>query len=612
MIAAAKRPTSDMLIFVFLGLSLFASNFLHSPDFGLYEDDLIYYINAFNNHPSWSEAQGYILSFAQGRPINNLMQWFGALVIWQSQSLFFTYLVCCFLLTVGVYVWYRVFGRLVDLKTALLASLLTFLLPLHTLTEFINGAVSFSVSMVLSGCAILFINRRGAVAQTTGYLCALLTLMSYEFFFPLIYAGGLLSQHWLDGWRIRRSFVIKVLIHAAILTIILAGYTAFREHMGARTASEVMRGSAAQVVYGIAMAAYYGIVRSLSYPSMLFQARYLTAENILLGLSVGTLIYLVFAALTRRAGTFDDGDRTMTSLIEGLITAVVLVILGYVFTFFFTGGNVEPNLYLVGRESRVNIAAVYGHSLLLAIILRLTWGFLRGRWRHVVQAVVLLPVLIALTVERFGVQSDYVSVWNVTKEEVRQIVLLTPDASLGTGIVLEGGMNIYDRIYQPLPAIGYEPHGYNYILGALFEAPTAVGRDHKEVRLERVPLVERVYGPKWPAGLKAVGNGLLRNVLFASDWIWPETDFEPGNIIHLSEDKAFYLRRIDDPIDVNGIDILKPKPVDPLKSGFWDSALPRPTLQHLMPEMALWFSHYQTKRAELRAQIEHEGPTTIR
>jgi hypothetical protein len=183
--------------------------------------------------------------------------------------------------------------------------------------------------------------------------------------------------------------------------------------------------------------------------------------------------------------------------------------------------------------------------------------------------------------------------------------MLTPDARSGTGIVLEAGMDIYGRKYQPLPAIGYEPHGYSLILDALFEAPHA--NPDAEGRIRRTPLVQRVGGPAWPSGLKPAGDGLLRNVLFDRDWTWPDTTFEIGNIIHLAEDNTFRIRRADDAVRIDGTDILLPQPVDPLQPRFWDTALPRPALVHLMPETAIWFDHHRDRRADERRRVSEEN-----
>src|SRR5258708_4229404 len=92
---------SEFIIFIFLTIALFGSNFILSQRFGLYEDDLVYYRNAFNMLPSWYNVEYVAKNFLEGRPLYNFMQIFTQLIIYVSQSLFVTYLACCVMLSIG-------------------------------------------------------------------------------------------------------------------------------------------------------------------------------------------------------------------------------------------------------------------------------------------------------------------------------------------------------------------------------------------------------------------------------------------------------------------------------------------------------------------------------
>src|SRR5262249_70645 len=150
--------------------------------------------NSFNRLPSLNDLIQPVVTFSIGRPLNFLMQRLGNTIAYITQSLFMTYVIVCLLLGVGVYVWFRVFKQRHDLSTSLLASLLIILLPLHTVTAFMSGAIAWWLAMVLSGSAILLLNHHNRLASSLGYICSLLVLVTYESFFPLIYAGPLLSK----------------------------------------------------------------------------------------------------------------------------------------------------------------------------------------------------------------------------------------------------------------------------------------------------------------------------------------------------------------------------------------------------------------------------------
>jgi hypothetical protein len=594
----SSPPISGVIVFLFLTMSLFGTNFLLSSRFGLYEDDIFFFRNAFNTRPRWSDAEHVIITFRQGRPISHLMPILGQLTVWATQSLFATYVVSCVLLGAGLYVWFKVFCQRHDFEVSLLTSLFVILLPLHTVTAFLTGSLIFSVAAILSGIAILLIIRGTLVSTIIGYFCAFLVLMTYESFFPLIYAAPLFSPRLINEWKIRQS-LITIIVNTFVLTIILTSYVAFREFMGERTSSEVFanHGTLAIGLWDVGLSALIGFTSSFRYIGQIIQERYLTGEHVLLGILIGgcvTIFYLFLLLLRDLQNNKQMGEQT--NLAEGLIRASALIILGYVLTYFIL--EQVHAVPFVGRISRVNIAGAYGHSLLLALIICLAWRLTPTRLRGTIRAAILLPLLIALSIERIGVQSEYVSFWEITKEQLREIILLTPDVTRGTGILLEGDFSQY----RPIPAIGYEVHGIPFLVDGLFDFP-AEEHGRVIVPFDDKPIVERVMLSSWPMGLEYGGDGrLTKKRSGGNGWNnWPEITYHAGNVIHLKQDGTFRVTRSDEQIRVDNIEILKTLPPDPLSLGFWDRAIPRPTLRRMMPDFEMWFTHYQRMRADARA-----------
>jgi hypothetical protein len=600
----ASHLRSATLVLLFLTLSVFSTNFLLSFRFGLYEDDIFFFRNAFNGPPSWSDIEHVVLTFEQGRPISHLIPIFQRSTMWVTQSLFASYIVDCLMVGVGLYVWFKIFCQRHDFEVSLLASLFIVLLPLHTVTAFLGGSMIFSVAAVLSGVAILSINEAGLVPMIVGYFCSFMVLMTYESFFPLIYAGPLLSSWWPNRWKPRHEALAIIVRHIFVLTMILALYSTFRELMGERTASAII-GSKSAFLSGlrdVGLAAWFGFISSFRYISQIIQERYLVAENVFLGILIGGCIAFCYVLLVTRRDTVNNDDNKQLDeqrpLTEGIIAAAALIILGYALTYFFFEGHVQESVPFVGRISRVNIAGAYGHSLLLALIISLTWRVSPRRFRGMIRAAILLPLLMALSIERIGVQSEYVSFWDLTKEQLREIIQLTPDVTRRTGILLEGNF----AQYRPIPAIGYEVQGTPFLIDGFFDF-----RDDEHgsaiVPFEDKPFIERVMLPTWPMGLEHDGHGrLLKRRFGGNGWNnWPETTYQADNVIHLEQDRTFRVTRSDKQIRVDNTEILKAPPQNPLSPGFWDRATPRSTLHRIMPDFEIWFLHYQRVRADARA-----------
>src|SRR4029079_19121235 len=92
---------------------------------------------------------------------------------------------------------------------------------------------------------------------------------------------------------------------------------------------------------------------------------YVTRQTIALCLVVAVCIIVIYSFLVKQRYRTTDKNGTKASFAEGLTIAFALITLGYLCTYFVFEGNVRQEMPFTGRISRVNIAGLFGHSLLL-------------------------------------------------------------------------------------------------------------------------------------------------------------------------------------------------------------------------------------------------------
>jgi len=194
-------------------------------------------------------------------------------------------------------------------------------------------------------------------------------------------------------------------------------------------------------------------------------------------------------------------------------------------------------------------------------------------WRRMVAAVTLAFFFLLLRFS-FVVQDDYAKAWSDHKSLLLQIVLLSPDVSVDSLLLIERLPPVGGR-----PAsIGAQPHGLQISFTRLFE------RDHG-------PAAQVVYGDRWKSYLEIRSDGKL---------YWKQREFygahhldvtRPlGPIIHLVEHKPLCVSRVETPLYIDGRQVIKQRPPEePGKraKNNWAEFERSPLVEWVLPDFAL-------------------------
>jgi hypothetical protein len=209
-----------------LGLLIFSSQFSQVQYLGLYEDDYDYVAETLTYTPkTFFSILEYILThWPQGRPLG-----FGIpksiVFVFHNLGLgvFSLYLLSFLILTANAGLAFCIFRRLFNnVLSAFLGAALFAFFPALTTRSFLMHNLSLQISLLFLLLAIWLILKGKNVLS---YLAAFLILLTYETPFTLLYALPLLTHQ----GKLNREWVKKTLVHALILTAILAAY------MGARS-----------------------------------------------------------------------------------------------------------------------------------------------------------------------------------------------------------------------------------------------------------------------------------------------------------------------------------------------------------------------------------------
>lgn len=570
------------------------ANYLLVGGFGLYEDDWIYLGHGFNEPPQAARVIADIVTFPQGRPIQHTMMHFGEWFLHMSQSVAALYLITGLVSAFGLFLWYCVLRPRFGARDALLITTLTVFSPLHTVAQFLNGALSFAPALVLLMTAMLLYRSADRRLSLASYPVASLVLLAYEPYFLLFalapwFAAPLLSV----GWRAR---AVRFALHGLIVLAILLLYAALREVLGARPLTEAtgeasMIDSAPQIVLG----AFSGATQSLGVFAYVANVQWYNPAIVATGVSIFLLAAAALVAALPRPEA-PSGPKPLASILDEVLLALAALVVGYA-TFHLLAGS--SLIHFDGRSSRMSVAAVFGFAMLVVVAFRLVARVAAGaggvRLAAATPLALTLLVMPALAVNRAKVQHDYVSMWSDIKERFRQAIALTPDATARTAIIVE--MRDYGFFYPPR-AMGQEPQGWPFMVETLLEGSAPL-RGKPPIQMTQQPHIAYSIAEDWQNDLERLPNGRL-GWTAAHPLPWPPMEHDAGNIIALRRTDSQNWERPGVQKYFENLPLVRLPPEDPLALGFWDEARPSRAMQGLMPDVAAWLLWRQQERARQR------------
>src|SRR6202045_728803 len=438
---SATRTTiagKDILLLFFALLALnVAANYMLVGRFGMYEDDIIYLMKYLDFSVDWGRPIRRLLWDGSGRPFHAILMLIESSALSATQSAVIVYLVDAVVQTIAAILWFSVLAARVGKFTASLAAVFCLIMPLHTVGQFLCGSIAFSMAVIFTLTAVFMNRSHRNIMFALSYVVAGITLLTYEPFYLLFALAPWLHRP-LQTLKIR-----KVGFHLASVIAIFVAFVSVRQYMDARpmdTATGALTPS--EIVVRVGLGALMTAANSVRFlPLFLNFTDYSKADIAIFAvafLMVGLTIW----------HTFKGSGFSLRSLafeVDVAALSVALILVGYALSWVVMHEvshparllTIEPNP-LTSRESRVNVASVYGYSLLFATFVSYMSSAVAQNFQRPLFSGLAAFLSAAMIFNRVHVQYDYGRSWHITKEEPRQIIDETPEATGLPHIVVSG------------------------------------------------------------------------------------------------------------------------------------------------------------------------------
>lgn len=504
------------LVFVCILLLNVAINYALSPWFGFYDDDWAFFAKGFNE-PGWAASFTWAwTSFVIGRPLQFWCMFAGQWILYQTQSILALYIVAALALSFGVWLWYIALTPKIGARYAFVWCVALLLLPLHSLSAFLNGVLGFWLAMSLSAAGLLAWRLHPALRFPIIAVTGFLTLCTYEVYFFPLFLAPILTRYSVREFQ-NRALWRDATINAIVLLAVLAVYVGVRKHLDIARSSVDLIGQG-QTPFGL-LAGFVSEAVSSAFGSF----GYLTSRSwppgaanaipLAIGVFIAVLIIARFTLPPR-----DDRAPPW----EIAIIGALLVLAGYAIQYLMVHhAGATPGVFF-GRISRFNLVATMGHAMLWTALFALV-----DQRRPVLLAIFALPVAL-FALNRATVQTDIAANWKEQQSIIAQVIALSPDAREGTAILLNYGPRSWEK-----RALGGDPQGWPYVLSSLYRVP------------QGGPEIRRVWDG-WQGRIKTDSEGWFT---FPD---WPPHKYKMGNAIVLTQEGRDVVRRIDDPVFIDG------------------------------------------------------------
>jgi hypothetical protein len=561
-----RRAQNWFAPLLILAVNWFA-NFLHFTRMGLYEDDWY-----FVGYPFGVSVKQWMVDCLRnqlvtpeasvGRPFQFLFSFTFAELGALSNSLPVDYLVAFAISGAASLLMYWLLRRRFSLVIATLATLLFVISPLHTLHQGLLPQFSLGSSFSLVFLAMMLYAKK---RSGWSYLLAAVSLLTYESVFFVFLGAPLMRRGRMFQGR-RREW----LVHIVLCALTVAAYYLARVATAEARVSTLPPGRqllelvlSAWLVYTASSFSpyYYGALRAF---------RDATAEGWIYAVLCGAAVALWFYRFRRQRPAAGSCRRPILAwILRPAFIGFSLLALGYVVAYFVLM-EPHPRLPFTDRMTRASMAASFGSSIVVAAILGGLIRVARGKVARLALYSATSALLAVLFLYCFVLQQDYVKDWAMQGETARQFMALTPDVHEDSILVLR--FPGVDPGLAGQPAIGADQDGYDEIVQHIYN------------RSQQLPKLFIVVSGDWPKYLKRTDDGFLtwKEPFFPGRWYPSTGKYRPGRFIVLDEQPRGHLVRNDDPILVDGVDIVQKatdaRPAAPL----WTSLQTTPLFHKLL------------------------------
>jgi hypothetical protein len=304
------------------------------------------------------------------------------------------------------------------------------------------------------------------------------------------------------------------------------------------------------------------------------------------------VVLIVFIRFCRQPRPVRAGlsGQALAWIVRSAAVGFLFLFLGYAVSYFFFQ-ETTPQLHLMDRASRISVAASFGSSVVVAVLLAGWLRLSRTRTTRLIAYSGVSAFLTVLFLYSFVVQDDYVKDWTEQRERAQQVIALTPDAERDSIIVLKLPVTYHKFLSKDVlrRSIGSESFIYESIFPALYS------------RIQPWPRLFVVHSDEWTQYLRQDADGFMiwSQPQFPGRWNVSDGRFRPGRFIVLEEIDSGRLIRRSEPILVNGVQILQAPPARREKAPLWATATPSPLLSAFLPDFA-WKSEDGSPVGNLR------------
>ncbi len=431
----------DLLACFILAVLFLTARYWFVAGFGLYEDDLTIIPNAAAmRFPELLQFIWVYITHLYGhaRPLSDSFIYLFSNLGWRLGGLRGIYAIGYLITLANILLFYFLIRRVSNPALALTAAMAYCLYSADTTQAFLTHSLGVQPSItLLLAASHNYLSKRKWLA----YLLSFLILFSYETPFLVFLGVPLLQRKW--NGRMLKEFMLHGIILGVMLAVVFVLRSAIGEgRVSGLSSSEIFSIPFQQVLLGIRVSLTKFIRLAEQTARTLLQngsgfTPILVAFVFLFTVFWGKVrreipvgVVAAFDQLRIKPGKFHIPDE-FVQLGQLAVCALMMVAAAYPLT-FTTQANV-----VLGRESRVHLAAVVGNALLMGVLVYVLLT-LAKRLRLILPACILVAAWLALLVGYgLDIQRDYQKAWQLQREFWRQIVELVPDADENTVILVE-------------------------------------------------------------------------------------------------------------------------------------------------------------------------------
>ena len=566
----AFYANEKVIIIPFVILVCWLVNYLSIQGYGLYYDDW----PAIADHTKlkmWGNENGplgWLAIWPHGRPLG----WFLlSLLGWparESGELTYLYLVGFIIVSTMTVLIYLITEKKFGVVAGLLTAILFVASPVDTTRIEVTLNYIAHTGLIFSLLAIWLYQRD---KKYIAYAVSSLALLSYESTFLPFVAAPLLTYtiYSKNTWK-------EQILHGVICLLLIAAISAirfwvfdrgFRIHTGQQDRSTLIALFTGLENYSVHFFNFFlfGIKQGFQNLSVL---------SATIGLIVSApLLFFIHQYRSRYS------QDTTKKFVEIFFVGFALLILGLA-----TSGIAEyspEGRPFGGRNTRVFVAATFGGAIIITALVLLTFHAAKKYRASAIAYILLLAISFGVTSNALKIQKDYVEAWDIQKYMFRSAIELSCDANLGDSIILLPQEPSWDK------GRAIHPYGFGLSTGI------ADTFDWAETPVKQIPSLMKAH-KDWYEHLELNKDGKIhwKKLKRSGFYSLAMNPLTPESVIYLKGTKRG-LVRINDPIIIDGKNIIKPEPASQSAEDclFRKKALTGPLAPFLYPDFIAFGSH---------------------